>query len=424
MPDYIMKESSPTSILGEEKIVAILSDSSYSARAELLRDVILVSFSASLHLNEGRQLRFAIAIEHESIKTTNVDRFDVPLPLDASHLQSLSPALSEHDDCFIVERDAMHDNGIYIVGTAPLPHADLLPPMYLQPIVVSANGPGRISLEIGDVKVVYDRGEMKHCDRSQLAGLWEAVIPAFVDKVSATGNVMNVLKYGVYGSPELDTCSWESSKIDYVRIAKEYCPILLSGVVKVIAGEIQRTDHGGALILRPASASKEDLFQDACWYSHPRLNLSEAIHKLLALKTIYALASKGIWIYPKGVLPDAPDDFRYWVERIVRPQFSQSCIDLTRQCQRIAKLASADGAVVLSPLFELEAFSAKLKLFSPQLACEMAKFLKPKGNRHNSMAKAVSQFPGSIGVVVSQDGNAVCFHSLSENQHRFFELTF
>ena len=418
-----MEEPSPISILKDERVVTLLNDASYSARRELLKDVLGISFIASLHLNEGRQLRFAIAIEHEVVKTTRVALFDPPIPLEAMYLQSLSPALSEYD-CFIVEGGARHGNTMMIVGTAALPQGELLPSsMYPRPVVVSVNGPGRICLEIGDVKVIYDRGALRNCDRIRVDKLWKKIALAFVAKVSTPCNISNGLTYGLYGHPSLDAGSWEAYKSDYINLANEYCPILLSGVVEVIIREIQKAGHGGAFMLLPSPVQRDTLFQEKRWYSNIRQELSEEIHKSLALNSIYKLASQGKLIYPKGVLPTAPDDLPYWVDRIVYPQLTNSFIELRGQCQRIAHLANADGAVVLNTMFGLEAFSAKLKGQTLNLPADLASFLGSRGNRHNSMARAIATVPGSIGIVVSQDGDAVCFHNSSENNVKHFELT-
>ena len=419
-----MEEPSPTSILDDERVVALLNDAMYSARRDLLREIIGITFISSLHLNEGRQLRFAIAVEHEVVKTTHLHRFEPPIPLEARYLQSISPALSEDDDCLIVEGGAEHGNTLMIVGTAALPQAELLPhAMYPRPVVVSANGPGVICLEIGDVKIIYDRGALKNSNHSQLEKLWSNIALAFVDRISSPGNRVEVLPYGLHGNPELDAKLWESCKSDYVNIANDYCPVLLSGVIRVIVREIQRADHGGAFMLLPSPVQRDDLFQDKRWYSEIRLELSETIHRTLALNSIYTLASQGKWMYPKRVLPTAPDDFPFWVDRIVIPQLTNSYIDLTKQCQRIAHLANADGAIVLNTLFGLEAFSAKLNSAMTAFPAGLASFLGSRGNRHNSMAGAISSLPGSIGVVVSQDGNAVCFHRLTEGDIDFIDLT-
>jgi hypothetical protein len=419
-----MEDLDPISVLNDERVATLLNDSSYSARKELLKDVLRVSFIAGLHLNEGRQLRFAIAIEDKVLKTTRVDRFDPPIPLEARYLQSLSPALSENVDCFIVEEGARHGNTLMIVGTAALPQGELLPSsMYPRPLVVSVNGPGRICLEIGDVKIAYDRGEWMDCNRSRVENLWKEIAPAFVGKVSTPCNISNGLTYGLYGHPSLDASSWESYKSEYVNYANEYCPKLLGGVIEVIVREIQRAEHGGAFMLLPSPVRRDNtLFQEKRWYSGIRQELSEAIHKSLALNSIYMLASQGMWIYPEGVLPTEPDDLKYWVDRIVYPQLTNSYIDLRSQCQRIARLANADGAVVLDTMFGLEAFSAKLKGETNNLPAVLARFLDSRGNRHNSMARAIATVPSSIGIVVSQDGNAVCFHSSPENNVDFFEL--
>lgn len=421
-----MEELSPTSILNDERVVALLNDASYSGRRELLKDVLIISFISSLHLNEGRQLRFAIAIEDEVMKTTHLHRFDPPIPLEARYLQSISPALSGDDDCLIVEGGAKYGNPLMIVGTAARPQAELLPSsMYPRPVVVSANGPGVICLEIGDLKIVYDRGTLKNSNRRQANKLWKNIALAFVGKVSTPSNLVQVLAYGLYGNPELDAELWELHKDDYISIANEYCPALLSGVLHVIVREIQRADHGGAFMLLPTPMQRDSLFRGMRLYSEIRYELSEAIHRALALNSIYTLALQGKWIYPTGVLPTTPDDFPFWVEQIVYPQLTNSYIYLTKQCQRIARLASADGAVVLNTLYGLEAFSAKLNSRTDMTTfpTELAKFLGSRGNRHNSMASAISSLPGSIGVVVSQDGNAVCFHRLFDDEIEFFDLT-
>jgi len=269
----------------------------------------------------------------------------------------------------------------------------------------------------------YDRGALKNSNRSQLDKLWSNIALPFVDRVSTPGNRVKVLAYGLYGNPELDARLWESHKSDYISIANEYCPELLSGVLHVIVREIQRADHGGAFMLHPAPMQRDNLFRDKRLYSEIRYELSEAIHRALALNSIYTLALQGKWIYPTGVLPTTPDDFPFWVQQIVYPQLTNSYIYLTKQCQRIAHLANADGAVVLNTLFGLEAFSAKLNSTMTTFPDDLARFLGSRGNRHNSMASAISSLPGSIGVVVSQDGNAVCFNRLSEGDIHFFDLT-
>ena len=116
-----MVELNPNSILNDERIAGLLNDAKYSARRDLLKEVIEIAFIASLHLSEGRKLRFAIAIEHEVVRTTNVHLFDPPIPLEARYLQSLSPAFSESEDCFIVEGGSHNGNSLMIVGTAVLP---------------------------------------------------------------------------------------------------------------------------------------------------------------------------------------------------------------------------------------------------------------------------------------------------------------
>jgi len=75
-----MEEPRPTSILDDERVIALLNDARYTARRDLLRKVVGITFISSLHLNEGRQLRFAIALEDDFHNTTHLYRFDPPIP--------------------------------------------------------------------------------------------------------------------------------------------------------------------------------------------------------------------------------------------------------------------------------------------------------------------------------------------------------
>ena len=303
-----MVELNPNSILNDERIAGLLNDAKYSARRDLLKEVIEIAFIASLHLSEGRKLRFAIAIEHEVVRTTNVHLFDPPIPLEARYLQSLSPAFSASEDCFIVEGGSHNGNSLMIVGTAVLPPRAEMLPFSHKPMVVSVNGPGRICLQIGEVKVVYDRGVLSHCNKNCIDKLWENIAPDFVGKVSTPYKMSNGLPYGLYGHPSLDVGLWEAHKSDYVNIAEKYCPVLLSEVVAVIVTEIERAEHGGAFMLLPSTVQKDKIFQEYRWYSSIRRELSEAICKSLSLHSICTLALQGKWIYPEGVLPTVPDD--------------------------------------------------------------------------------------------------------------------
>jgi hypothetical protein len=77
----------------------------------------------------------------------------------------------------------------------------------------------------------------------------------------------------------------------------------------------------------------------------------------------------------------------------------------------------------MNTTFYLQGFSAKLKSSELDLPRELADFLSSKGNRHNSMARTVCGSPDSLGIVVSQDGNAVCF-SNPEGNAQFFDVIF
>lgn len=410
-----MLELNPLSILEDPRICIILADPIYSARRELVRYAVEVSFVASLQLNEGRQVRFSMAIEDNVLKTTQVARFDPPLPLEARFLQSLSPALVQESDCFVVEASDSQAVAGMIVGTAPVPQAELLPSsMYPRPIILSANGPGRISIAVGEWKLSYDRGRLRDNSLNQIVEIWLDIASEHSTEIARRCFTDNSLPYGLHGHPSLDIDSWREHRNEYLEIARNYAPKLMSVVVEMLVQQVQASEHGGAFMLLPSRFQKDVLFHGECWYSSIRTELSEAIFKLIALNSIYSLALADKSIYPREMLPSAPEE----LQKLKRLEQNDALINLRRQCQRVARLANADGAVVLNTMFGLEAFSAKLIVDNQELPEELASFLGSRGNRHNSMARTIARVSGAIGVVVSQDGNAVLFYNQPQHQVR------
>ncbi len=94
-------------------------------------------------------------------------------------------------------------------------------------------------------------------------------------------------------------------------------------------------------------------------------------------------------------------------ERVPRPRPERIEKALALQAHRLADLARIDGAVIVTPLLAPLAVGAKLTVCREDISRlpeELGAILERRGTRHRSLAAIVAALPGSVGLVVSSDG--------------------
>lgn len=119
-----------------------------------------------------------------------------------------------------------------------------------------------------------------------------------------------------------------------------------------------------------------------------------------------------------------PFDYQYWCYN------TASEMSYTSTAKTIGQLTAIDGATVLSKIFVVLGFGAKIKAvgnppdmlerIDPVIEPEISKvpFLEIGGTRHRSAAQFVQDNPGSLALVASQDGRVTLFGGVEDSRVR------
>ncbi|MEB3322423.1 MAG: hypothetical protein VKI81_06330 [Synechococcaceae cyanobacterium] len=389
-----------------------------------LETSLRIAHLASLHQNEGRNLRFALAFDPQPRqRTLGVHPFRHPIELTAKQLQSISAGFAPESHCLVIAPGS-GSSGPVIIGTAPRPRAALPPPqLYHPPVVIDVEAPGVVALSIGEARAVFRRGEIHEPSRGipGLSPIRET--ERLVEEVCAPRSCRELflLPEG-QGRIPIDPRRWQAHGREIRAIATRSARRMADRTLQTIARQMVRARRGGAILLLPPASDREGLFHAGRWYRHPDPVLFRPLVRAVALEVVERLARNGTWLVGPGVHPPEPGSPVSWANESIRPALRSSLASLEEACRHCADLTEADGATVLGTDFGIEGFSVKLSSQEGELPPLLAGFLETRGNRHRSMAGTIARRPGAIGLVVSQDGEITVFSHSSPHGPRHCEL--
>jgi len=412
---------SPQVLLADPLLSPKLLNSVDARRREMLPPILERAMHASLEINEGRLLRFALLIENDTIKSGPTARFANHMPLDSRHLQSLGIALDPRKNCLVVDTASSSPSCLEIVGIASRPVLELrLSTMNHPTIVVEAENPGVISLEIGELKAVYNRGAIHHINISSIEQLQiQSSLPARALSPTQLGPC---LRLGIGEVVPLDEVQWRNHQGELAESVNNYSPRLFAGFIEAISRKIRSKGHGGGFMLLPNLESYAGLFEGGKWFKEPDQRVTHWLSRALSLQGLLSLGLRG-----KRITSDLDahwrENIQQWARDIVHPSFRDALINLDLVSEECAHLTEADGATILSHDFEILAFGASIIATVQELPGEWIEHLGTHGNRHRSMARAIAAVNGSLGIVVSQDGGVTIFSNDNKRGKKMLKLT-
>ena len=390
-------------------------------RREMLPPVLERAMHASLEINEGRLLRFALLLENDTVKSGPMARFATHMPLDSRHLQSLGIALDPRKNCLVVVTSSSSTSCLEIVGIASRPVLELrLSIMNYPTIVVEAENPGVISLEIGELKAVYNRGAIRHINTSSIEQL--QIQSSLPGRALSPTQLGPCLRLGIGETVPLDEVQWRNHQGELAESINNYSPRLFAGFIEAISRKIRSKGHGGGFMLLPNLESYTGLFEGGKWFKEPDQRVTHWLSRALSLQGLLSLGLRG-----KRITSDLDahwrENIQQWARDIVHPSFRDALMNLDLVSEECAHLTEADGATILSHDFEILAFGASIIATVQELPREWIEHLGTHGNRHRSMARAVAAVNGSLGIVVSQDGGVTIFSNDNKRGKRLLKLT-
>lgn len=365
-----------------------------------------VALLASLHQNEGRNLRFALIVEAQPQRTPDIRRFRPPIRLTAKQLQSISAAFNPKRTAFVVTAARGQGQRPVILGTIPRPSTPLPPPqLHRPPLVIEAEAPAVVSVSIGEAKAVYRRGEVREQSRTIPGLILEAETEHLIQEVcSPRLQLDRICLPGDQGLTPIPAGSWASHSRDIAAIVRRSSRRIYDRILQSIARKMVRARRGGALLMLPEDSASDGLFAGGRWYEQPDRCLLRDVVRILSLEVVHRLTVMGHSLCVEPGL-SSPSELSSWANDRLRSALTA----LEETCQFCADLTEADGAAVLRSDLGIEGFSVKLSSHQGDWPAPLARFLETRGNRHRAIAGAVVRQPGAIGLVVSQDGEVTVF---------------
>jgi hypothetical protein len=365
-----------------------------------------VALLASLHQNEGRNLRFALVVEAHPHRSLDIQRFDRPIGLTAKQLQSISVAFNPERTGFVVAPARAKGHCPLILGTIPRSGASLPPPqLHRPPLVIEAEAPGVVSVSIGEAKAVCRRGEVREQSRTIPGLALEAETELLIREVCRPRlQLERICLPGDQGLTPIPASSWASQSKDVAAIVRRSTRRIYDRILQSIARKMVRARRGGAILMLPTDTTTDGLFAGGRWYQHPDRRLLRDAVRILSLEVVHRLTVMGRSLGAEPGL-SSPAELASWANDRLRSALAA----LDESCQFCADLTEADGAAVLRSDLGIEGFSVKLSSHEGDWPAALARFLETRGNRHRAVAGAVVRQPGSIGLVVSQDGDVTVF---------------
>ena len=379
------------------------------------------AYQASLEKNEGRHLKFALLLEHETYKSSATTRFHEPKPLDSMQLQSISAAFDPGESCLVVEHTNSQPFNLQIIGIAVRPFPELrLSTEWPPAIIVEAEAPGLISLEIGSLKAVFDKGVIRIANKKSLEELpLNSSLPM---KAITPTRFQPALRLGLQEVIDINEENWQNHKQEYEQLVSDHWPRLLSSAIESLIKKTRIKCHGGGFIFVPGDYSHVLKPSSGVWFKENCQVLTHWLLRTLSIQGLFTLGLRGKFV-TSGLDSFWQSNPQQWAKDILSSTFRDTLLNLDNAYATCAHLSEADGVTVLNHDFEILAFSVSIERIDLELPNDWVEYLKTRGNRHRSMANAIAALEGSVGIVISQDGYVTIFINRDGSNKSLLNLT-
>lgn len=355
------------------------------------REFLETAYRASLHLEEGRALRFACALVAEDARVPYQARLTAEPQVTVQRLRKLGVAMAPGSAVLVAR--ASEPAVLSGVCSRRVVETVLSHSMASPPLVVTVRGLGELRVDHGAFAMVFsrDRYLVPTSDEEVQALISPSIARSLIEGVEPKSRRLfdELSKDAQFLRDYMqnpDPAPW------FHRQAARY--------VRSLAKAIRHVGGGGsALIVPDAQAHPAQVCDKMHGLALPKEGepgeeWSGTVMEVFALQTIT----------PRNPPLKASMEDPYLKHMMEAHRYADEEIKQT------ACLAAADGALILDWLFGPLAFGAKLRtagVLSPQVDAFLLE--REKGMRHRSMAAAVNSVKGALGIVASADGDCTLF---------------
>lgn len=401
------------------RVAKKLAPSSPSEQRHLAA-LLETSFAASLFTDEGRPLRVLLLLPIERVSFPSELRLSAPKLLSTKALKRFALAVTPERAGLRVKYSAPRSFRVLSI----VPRARQFDPRVVE---IECRGPGQIRARRKAIEVRFDRDQETVLRQSSVAD--SIINPSSADqlvRVATRPAIRTTETAGdsllLFGSAAqiplvVDAGIWKTNLAKYRGIVRGRASSTLEEGVRRLVRATGSLGHGGSFFILP----------------HPmrgRRQLQGGIVTTAGGAWNGGLLEHLIWVGLYELLEDCINPLAYerpsthegawvWRNRFHRARISVADRQWRTDAESIANLTQVDGAVVLDATLSPVSFGTTLRHRGTRIPAETKRFLDSRGHRHKSIAQAVSQTDGSMGIVVSQDGEVTLFRK--PERHRLIQ---
>lgn len=396
-----------------------------------LADLLLRAFNASLYNDERRPVCFTLVLRRGSGHVPAMAVLARPTIVSPETLRKFALATDRERSGFLVSIDQRRRAWIEALTARILATSDPREPS--NSIEIEVSGAGRIGLRAGRATVRFDRGRMIRdagtVRRPRLPkGAAEALAKFPMSPAMRSGGPDASVQALFFPDSEylqpviVDRVRWGRHKRRIPGLMRRPAAAILGTALDGLTSAIRSHGHGGAVMVLPFDVNDKELRQHLVggfWFKH-KSNWSTGLLQYVLWSAHYALANRNVNVLAYNA-PNMGESYPEWGERTFEPRLRKADALAESDVERIARLTQIDGALVLSALLSPRAFGVTLKprrgsrSAAPRLSSACEGFLSGRGHRHRSLAEAVANIDGSVGIVVSEDGSATRFFHVAQS---------
>lgn len=382
------------------------------------RTALEAAYFASLRSDEGRYPEFSIAIDESRFLSTETRMFAEAAELTPERVSQYSRVVDPRTQVLLVwEPEAGAPPRIVGIDSAEARRTERLrvPELDHPHASVVVHGPGVVALQDrGRGVSVYERGAYRSPETWRDVAIPTELTARLVE-LSRPGSRTMPWSLQPESMRSVDPVRWQLLQGRWIKAATSVAEHAARIWLAQLASAIARNRHGGALLHVPSSDVSPGLLSDpGTALAVPPTSPCHAPASLLGLLE-YVFAVTNLEAAQDGVAvlrgqPGSGMSLDQWAIYNGAPVAYAAFRRLRDWAKATASLSGVDGAIVLDQYLSPALFGAKFTTTEVPSGVEHDHDeLAKRGTRHRSMAAAVGATPGSIGVVVSQDGPITVF---------------
>ena len=379
------------------------------------RKAVELAYLLSTQTLEGRPLRFAFLFADHA--TFSPERKLDPIVTGGEDIRRLCLATDPAENCWRIQYDEAKDD-ISVIGVANMPPevaASL--PSYFDETVIEVDGTACVSVRIGNTRRArYWRSEhfVPNVEEILPTLIPSSVVETIARKCFTPSPLPKdapFIPFGQDAGTPLHKESYLANKEKYEATTREVAQATVAPVIRLALRRMQELQHGGCLILtneeHPANPFDPSYRLDRREGGFSRAGYNWAYLAYVQAATHLLLARRDNLVILKD-LKDRPLDYAQLVLENLHYKLYDR--EAARYARLWAQLSVIDGMVVMNHLLEPLVFGGITTV------PDSFKGLKgKKGARHQAGAYAATRFPGSVAIVVSQDGSVTAYRKKADS---------